>query len=154
MQRLKSFALISTGVLFVENITKYANGSLIFKIDSQRSLWNWFLLSCPFDFHEVMFVLQTNLKEKIELECGEEYVRHRRVASKGSPVWLFNIIPSELIGKATQRWARCDSCSVRNGRVFWKVTFERARSSAKSNQSQTTSKQQQKILSLKKRPKL
>ena len=93
---------------------------LLFSRQTQRSLWNWFLLSCPFDFHELITVLQTNLKEKIELNCGEEYSHHRRVASQTSLVWLWSIILSELIGKATQRWARRDSCSVKNGNVVLK----------------------------------
>lgn len=87
-----------------------ASGSLIFTTDSQRSLWNWFLLSCSFDFHTLMSVLHTNLWRKQSLSVKTNpFIMKESVSSQAhAGQKLFNVTPSKLLRKATQKRARHD----------------------------------------------
>lgn len=90
---------------------KCASGSLNLKTDSQRSLWNWFLLSCTYDFHELMSVMQTNLKKKTEFACEEESVYHKSIPYQPGPTWSIAVqhhsIQTARKGHS-QKWARRD----------------------------------------------
>jgi hypothetical protein len=78
-------------------------------------------VSCTFDFHELTSVLQTNLKEKTDFECGEGSVDHRKVASQTTRPDLVNNCSLSFQKKATQKWAGCDFTQdekLRNGNMF------------------------------------